>query len=389
MIQFKLTDEQRLLQETVRRLAQTRFRDRALKYTDGTFPWENMRDLAEIGVLGMAVPVSYGGAEMPILETALALEEIAKVCYVTAMATLGEVGAQTRIITALAPKSIKERILPKVAAGEAILAICMTEPSVGTDLANMTTNATVTPNGVVLKGTKTLISRADVAEAFVVFTRVNGVPKGDGIGCVYVERGTPGLNITGTYHTMGGECLYEVQFDNLETPHENLLIESKGLSKLLSIFNTQRCLNPSISLGLAGGALEESIKYMRDRQAFGRRIGDFQGMQWKIAEMYRDVEAARSILYRAAANANPFPHPIEAAIAKITANEMSLRVTSEAIQVHGGYGFIDEYPVSRLYRGARYGTLGGGTTETLKNLVGKALIEKLDDVGGLLMFNGL
>lgn len=389
MIQFKLTDEQRQLQETVRRVAQTKFRGRALKYMNGAFPWENMRDLAEIGVLGMAVPEAYGGAEMPILETALALEEISKVCYVTAMAALGEVGSQTRIITTLAPESIKSRILPKVAAGEAMLAICMTEPGVGTDLANMSTNATVTPNGVLVKGTKTLISRADVAEAFVVFTRVNGVPKGEGIGCVYVERGTPGLNITGTYHTMGGECLYEVQFDNLEVPHENLLIESKGLSKLLSIFNTQRCLNPSISLGLAGGALEESIRYLRSREAFGRRIGDFQGMRWKIAEMYRDVEGARSILYRAAANSDPFPHPIESAIAKITTNEMSLRVTSEAIQVHGGYGFIDEYPVSRFYRGARYGTLGGGTTESLKNLVGKALIEKFDDVGGLLMFNGL
>lgn len=388
-MQFKLSDEQRDIQATVRRFAQGKMRERALGYMDGTFPWENMKDLAELGILGMAVPEAYGGSEMSILDTVLVLEEIAKVDYVTAMAALGELGSQTRIITQLAPDSIKERILPKVVSGEAILAICMTEPGTGTDLANIKTNATVTNAGVRVKGTKTLISRADVAEAFVVFTRVNGVAGHAGIGCVYVEKGTPGLNVTGAYHTMGGECLYEVQFDEMEVPHENLLLESDGLKALLSIFNTQRCLNPSISLGMAQGALEESIRYMRDREAFGRRIGDFQGMRWKIAEMYRDIEAARSLLYRAASHADPFPDPVESAIAKITCNEMSLRVTSEAVQIHGGYGFVDEYPVSRFYRGARYGTLGGGTTETLKNLISKALMDKFDDVGGLLAFNGL
>ncbi len=388
-MEFKLSDQQRDIQNTVRRLAQTKFRERAIKYMTGQFPWENMRDLAEIGVLGVAVPEEYGGAEMSILETALVLEEIAKVDYVTAMAVLGEVGSQTRIIAKLAPEPIKRRILPKVVSGEAILAICMTEPGVGTDLANMKTNSTVDGTHVRVKGTKTLISRADVAEAFIVFTRVNGVSGRDGIGCVYLEKNTPGLVVTSSYQTMGGEKLYELQFENIEVPLENLLLEKNGLGTLLTIFNTQRCLNPSISLGLAEGALEESIRYMKQRQAFGRRIGDFQGMRWKIAEMYRDIEAARSILYRACSNADPFPHPVEAAVAKITCNEMSLRVTSEAIQIHGGYGFIDEYPVSRLYRGARYGTLGGGTTETLKNLDGKALLDKLDDVGGLLAFNGL
>jgi len=388
-MKFELSEEQREIQTTVRRFAQTTMRDRALKYMSGAFPWDNMKDLAELGVLGMAVPEEYGGAEMSILDTVLVLEEIAKVDYVTAMAALGELGSQTRIISQLAPDSIKQRILPKVVSGDAILAICMTEPSVGTDLANLKTNSTVTAQGVRIKGAKTLISRADVAEAFLVFTRVNNVPAHAGIGCVYIERGTKNLNVTGAYQTMGGEQLFEVQFDDCLVPHENLLLESNGLKKLLSIFNTQRCLNPSISLGMAQGALEESIRYMKEREAFGRRIGDFQGMRWKIAEMYRDIEAARSLLFRAASNANPFPDPIESAIAKITCNEMSLRVTSEAVQIHGGYGFVDEFPVSRFYRGARYGTLGGGTTETLKNLVGKALMDRVDDVGGLLAFNGL
>jgi alkylation response protein AidB-like acyl-CoA dehydrogenase len=161
-------------------------------------------------------------------------------------------------------------------------------------------------------------------------------------------------------------------------PIENLVIREDGFRKLLNAFNTQRCLNPSISLGLAEGAFEEARDYVKDRTVFGKAIGDYQGIRWKLAEMYRDIEAARSILYRACMTANPFPDPFMAAVAKITCNEMSNRVTSEAIQLHGGFGFTDEYAVSRLYRGARYGTLGGGTTETLRDLIGKRIMSAAD-----------
>ena len=222
---------------------------------------------------------------------------------------------------------------------------------------------------------------------FVIFTRVDRQPGREGIGCVLVEKGTPGFSVTGTYHTMGGENLHEIRFENVELPPENLVLED-GFRKLLNAFNTQRCLNPSISLGLAEGALEEAVKYASERQAFGRPIGNFQGMRWKVAEMYRDIEAARSVLYRACAGANPFPDPLLAAVAKVTCNEMALRVTSEAIQVHGGYGFTDEFPVSRFYRGARYGTLGGGTSETLRELIGKRVIAGLDPVDGILGLGG-
>jgi len=375
---FELTQEQRSMVNTVRELTQEKFKPSALRYMDGTFPWDNIRELAKIGVLGMAVPEEYGGLGLPVLDTALVLEEISKGCYVTAMAVLGEVGVQTRIISAYAPDHMKRALLPKVCTGEAILAVCMTEPHAGTDVANYRTNADVAGNKIVLNGVKTLISRVDEAQMFVVFSRVNKKPGREGIGCVLIERGTPGFTCTARYHTMGGENLAEIQFRNCELPLENLIIREDGFRKLLNAFNTQRCLNPSISLGLAEGAFEEAVKYARERTAFGRAIGEFQAIRHKLAEMYRDIESSRSILYRACATANPFPDPYMAAIAKITANEMSLRVTSEAIQIHGGYGFTDEFPVSRFYRGARYGTLGGGTTETLKELVGKMI---LDDLG--------
>lgn len=382
-MKITFTDEQRQMIGTVREIVQANFIARGTRWMDGTFPWENMRELADIGVLGMAVPEEYGGLGLPVLDTALVLEEIGKGCYVTAMAVLGEVGVQARVIATYAPASIKDRILPGVVSGENILAVCMTEPDAGTDVPNYRTNTQVKGDRVVVNGVKTLISRAPEAAMFVVFTRVDNVPGREGIGCVLVDAGTPGLEVTGNFHTMGGENLHEVRFDHVELPRENLVIERDGMKTMLTAFNTQRCLNPSISLGMAEGAFDEALKYARERTAFGRPIGDFQGMRWKLADMYKDIEAGRGLLYRAAAGANPFPDPFLAATAKVFCNEMALRVTSEAVQIHGGYGFTDDYLVSRHYRGARYGTLGGGTSETLRDLIGKRLMKDGDMGDGI------
>lgn len=381
---FNISAQQRDMIASVRSLAQTEFKANAMRWMDGTFPWENMKKLAELGVLGMSVPEEYGGLGLPILDTALILEEIAKVDYVTAMAVLGEAGVQTRVIARYAPASIRERILPAVVSGDCILAVCMTEPHAGTDVANYRTNARIIGDRVILKGTKTLISRAPEAGMFVVFTRVDGKPGREGIGCVLLEPETKGFAVTGTYHTMGGENLHEIQFDDCELPLENLVIREDGFRKLLTAFNTQRCLNPSISLGLAEGAFDEAVNYVRERTIFNKPISDFQGIRWKLADMFKDIEAGRGLLYRACLTANPFPDPFMAAAAKIFCNEMSLRVTTEAVQVHGGFGFTDEYPVSRFYRGARYGSIGGGASETLRDLIGKKIVGEFDVVDGIM-----
>ena len=380
-----LTEEQRALVGTVRQLSRDMdFRGSSIKYMDGTYPWDNLNALAKIGVLGMSIPEEYGGSNLSVFDTALVIEEVAKGCYATAMGLMGMVGVQTRAIVAYAPEVMKRQILPKVATGEVHLAVCMTEPHAGTDVPNYKTNTVIQGDKAVVNGVKTLISRAKEATWFVVFTRINGTPGRDGIGCVLVNRNTPGFEVTALYHTMGGENLAEIRFDNVEVPVENVILREGGFKKLLTAFNTQRCLNPSVSLGMAEAAFEEAIKYVRDRTIRGKPIANFQGIQWKLAEMYRDIEAGRSLLWRAALTANPFPDPHEAAIAKMFVNEMAIRVSSEALQVHGGYGFTDEYPISRIYRGVRYGTLGGGATEALKDLVGKKLVEDFDPVDGFL-----
>ena len=383
VMEFRIGDQQRDMIASVRALAQGSFKARGLRWMDGTFPWENIRELAGLGVLGMTVPAEYGGLGLPVFDTALILEEIAKVCYPTAMAVLGEAGVQTRVIAHYAPESIRSRILPRVVSGDCILAICMTEPHAGTDVANFRTNTRVLADRLILRGTKTLISRAPEAGMLVVFTRIDNRPGREGIGCVLVEQGTPGFTVTGTYHTMGGENLHEIQFEDCELPLENLVLREDGFKRLLSAFNTQRCLNPAISLGLAEGAFDEAVTYVRNREVLGGPLADKQGVRWKLADMYKDIEAARGLLYRACLTADPFPDPFQAATAKIFCNEMAMRVTSEAVQLHGGYGFTDEYLVSRLYRGARYGSLGGGATETLRDLIGRKLVRDVDGVQGI------
>lgn len=378
MFNFELNDEQRQMLDTVSKVRKDVIEPNVKRWLDGTFPHENMAALAETGILGMTVPEEYGGMGANVFDTMLVLEEIAKSCYVTSMAVLGEVGSQTRIISTFAPKSIKEKWLPNIAVGKAILAICMTEPDVGSDLGRMRTNAEIKGGKVILNGAKTLISRAEEADMFIVFTRVNGVEGSKGIGCILIEKDTPGLTADACYHTIGGEKLADLRFDNVEVPLENLVLKEGAIRKLMSAFNTQRCLNPSICLGMAEASLEASIKYMREREVQGHPIGDFQGMRWKISDMYIQIEAGRGLLYRAAASADPFPDPTLAAMAKIFVNEMSIQVCSEGVQIHGGYGFINDFLVARNYTGVRYGSLGGGTTELLRNMVGKTLMERMD-----------
>src|ERR1700739_1132247 len=260
-----LSDEQRRFVQTVRDLAQSEFRPNALRYMDGTFPWENMRALAELGVLGMAVPEEYGGLGLPVFDTALILEEIAKTCYVTAMAVLGEVGVQTRIIATYAPEAIKARILPKVCSGEAILAICMTEPDAGTDVASYKTNTDILDNSLRLNGVKTLISRAEEAQMFVVFTRVDRRPGREGIGCVLVEKGTPGFSVTGRYHTMGGENLHELRFEDFELPPGHLVPQAPQRLQHAALPQPEHLLGPCRGRARGGGALCQGAQGLRPR----------------------------------------------------------------------------------------------------------------------------
>lgn len=372
-----LTDEQKLLVKTVREVTEKEIKPRATEISEkGEFPFETIKILGELGLLGISIPEQYGGADGTVMDAVLILEEVAKGCYVTAMAALGEIGVQSKAIVAYGTEEQKQRFLPGVAKGETILAICITEPNVGSDAANIQTNAVLAGDKYIVNGVKTLISRADVADLFLLFTRFEGEPGSKGVGCLLIEKDTPGMQVKQGFKTMGGEYLWEVVFDQCEVPRKNILVRENGFKKLMTAFNTQRCLNASISLGLAEGAFNEAVKYTKERRQFGREIADFQGIRWMLADMYVDIEASKSLLYQAAINAGKgFPNQQEASVAKLLTNEMAIRVTNQALQLHGGYGYTKEYPVERMVRGARYGTLGGGTSQIQKDLIAKNILK--------------
>lgn len=379
MTAFELTREQQDLRALVRRIAEENFRARALEWErNDEFPWPNVKMLAAAGVLGISVPEEFGGLGLGWLEAALALEEIGRTCYTTAMAVLGEVGVQTRAIVMYGTEDQKRRILPKVASGESICAICITEPDVGSDVASIGTRADERPDGsYVVNGRKTLISRADVADIFLVYVRYGDRSGAEGIGAVLIEGDRAGLSIGQGFKTLGGERLFEVELAEVHVPRENVLLGPGGMVKMLRAFNGQRCLNASIGLGIAQGALDVAIDYTKTRRQFGRAVADNQGIQWVLADCATDIEAARSLIWRAlGAVESGAPGRYESGVAKLFANEMSLRVTDRVMQLFGGHGFLLEMPAERYLRWARYGGLGGGTPHILRNGIARELLTR-------------
>lgn len=374
---FQLTEEQQAIKKMVQQLAQKELAPRAAEWEKtGEFPWPNIKKLAELGVMGITIPEEYGGVGGSLFEAVLVLEEIGKACYHTAMAVLGEVGVQTQILVHYGSDSIKNRFLPRIARGEAICAICMTEPDAGSDVSSIATTVTRDGDHYLVNGSKIFISRATVAEVFVVFARFDGVPGSDGIGAVVIENTTPGFQVARIEETMGGDPLGELVFNNCRIPEENILLKEKGFKKLMSAFNGQRCLNAAISLGIAQGAFDEALKYAQQRRQFGREICEFQGIQWMLADMATKLESARLLIYRAATNAGlGFPNRMEAAMAKVVANEIAIQVTNDAMQIHGTYGYSKDFPVERMLRTARFGALGGGTTQIQRNIIARLLLD--------------
>jgi alkylation response protein AidB-like acyl-CoA dehydrogenase len=374
---FQLTPDQLALQRLVREVAQKELKPLASRW-DRTheFPWDSIRHLARVGVLGLTIPEVYGGLGGGWIEAVLAIEEVARACYQTAMAVLGEVGVQTQAIVHYGTPLQKERYLPAIARGELMCAICMTEPDAGSDVGAITTRAVSDGNGgYVVNGAKVLISRADVAGVFVTYVRFGDVPGSRGVGAVLIERDTPGLEIGPGEETLGGEQLFSVFFRDVRLPAEAVLVREQGFKKMMRAFNGQRCLNAAISLGQAQGAFDEALVYVQSRQQFGQRLADFQGLRWMLADMAIELDAARLLIYRAAVNAGSgLPSPVEAAMAKTYANEMAIRVSNQALQLFGGHGYLKSMPVERYVRGARFGALGGGTPQIQRNIIADALV---------------
>jgi alkylation response protein AidB-like acyl-CoA dehydrogenase len=388
---LNLTPEQARLQERAREVAETVVRGRAAE-TDRTesYPWDNVRALNEARLIGYTIPKEYGGAGGSFLDAVLIVEEMARVCGVTGRiaveANMGAISAVMRYGT-----EEQKRLAARIVLAGDKPAICITEPNAGSAATEMTTSAVRRGDVYVLNGKKHWITGAGVSKLHLVFARVfDETGEEQGIGGFMIAHGdtgvpdTPGFRIGKREPTMGlrGIPESEVIMDDAEVPASMALRPPggwrRGFAELMNAYNSQRVGAGTVALGLAQGAFEHALDYAKSREQFGRPIAEFQGLQWMLADMSVQLNAARLSLYNAAGSADPFPDPLLAAQAKVLASEMAIKVTNDALQIFGARGYSRNLPLERMVRDARMFTIGGGTAQVLRTqIAGRLLGRKL------------
>jgi len=379
-----LSEEQCLIQESARAFAREQLPALAdrLEEEDCSVPDEWQRRYAEMGFLGVNVPTQYGGQGAGALEAVLVLEEFARVSSAVAMPVFEASFGPMAVLVHFAPEHLKRRLLPLVCSGELVIAVSMSEPNAGTALTDLTTHATTRGSSLILNGTKRWCSGAGHAGGYLVYCRLAPVPGAAGIGAVYVARDTPGLSFGKREQLMGfrGIMTADMYFDDAEVPAENLVVPAGGFRKLMEAFDLERCGNTTMSLGIAAGALETAVRYVQERQQFGKALVEFQAVQIKLAEMALRVDAARLLLYRAVCNAHDgLPGILESSMAKCFANEMVREVTGSALQLLGGYGYSKENDIERRLRDAWGWGIAGGTIDVQKTNICAALVGRRFD----------
>lgn len=377
---MELTEEQRLIRDTVNALARERFAPTAAG-ADKEYrpPAENLKVLAEHGYTGIFLPETYGGAGLGLLETVLVVEQLARSCANTAMLFSCTDGATPRAILHIGSEDIKRRYLPAFAKAERYAAWSMSEANAGSDVGNVQARAVRHGDHYLINGSKLWCSGAQIADVFLVLVRLTDEPGMKGVGAVLVERATPGFSVGRHLDLLGlrGTGMAELVFQDCRVPAENLLLPAGRMRDLLQVLDADRIIgNPPICLGLAQAALAQAVQHLKDRVQFGRPLADNQGLQWQLADMAIDIEAARALVYEAAVSLDRGRHSVaQVSIAKTYANEMAVRVTNQAMQLAGAYGLSEEYPFERYFRDARGMSIGYGTTEIHRNSIAREILK--------------
>jgi alkylation response protein AidB-like acyl-CoA dehydrogenase len=374
-----LTEEQRLIRDNVRALAREHFAPGAAA-ADKNYraPIANIQVLADHGYTGMFMPAEYGGSELGLLENVLVVEQLARYCANTAMLFSCTDGATPRAILGIGSEAHKQKYLPRIVKGELLTAWSMSEANAGSDVGNVQTRAVLDGDSYVINGSKLWCTAAQVSDLFLVLVRLDAAPGMKGVGAVLVERGTPGFNIGNHLDLLGlrGTGMAELVFDNCRIPAENLFLPAGRMRELLGVLDADRISgNPPVCLGIAQSAFENVVAHVKDRQQFGKPLADNQGLQWKLADMAMDIEAARALLYRAAMRVDEgHPSIADTSITKAYVNQMAVRVTNEAMQLAGAYGLSEEYPYERHFRDARGMSIGYGTVEIHRSSIAREII---------------
>ncbi|HQI01572.1 MAG TPA: acyl-CoA dehydrogenase family protein [Deltaproteobacteria bacterium] len=368
---FNLTDEQRMLVETLRTMGERENFRKLAQEIDATaeFPFHLIPKYAEMGLLGMTLSTAYGGGGRPGIDAVIAIEELAKYSPMIAAPVFESNVGPVRVIDMFGTEEQRQTVIPGVCKGNLSVSVGMTEPEAGSDLTSLTTHAVEDGDGYVLNGRKSFITGGGHASHYMVYTRFGETKGYKGIGGLLVEKGMPGFSFGKQEEFMGlrGMPSCDLVFEDVKVPKKNLVVKPGEFTKLMTTFDIERCGNSAMCLGVAGGALEVARTYAMERHAFGRPISEFQAIQFMIVDMAMRLEAARLLVYRAAAGAGQgLPSIYDASLAKCYANEMVIEVTNTAMQVLGGYGYSKEFPVERMLRDGRAWCVAGGTVQMLR-----------------------
>ncbi len=385
-MEFSLTDDQQQLRRTVREFAEAEIAPHVMEWDEASqFPSELIPNLAEMGFLGVIFPENYGGAGMGYVEYALIIEELSRVDGSIGIIVAAHNSLCSNHIYKFGTEAQKQKYLVPLAQGQKLGCWSLTEPEAGSDAGGTRTVAKKQDGLWVLNGSKTFTTNGHYADVCVAMAVTNPEKRHHGISAFIVEKGTPGFRPGKKENKLGlrASDTSEVVFTDCRVPAENLLgREGEGFVNCLQILDGGRISIASLGLGMAQGAYEAALRYAKERKQFGKAIAEFQAIQFKLADMATQIEAARLLTYRAAwladraASSPPGSMRItrEASMAKLYAGEVAVRVANEAVQVHGGYGFIKDYPAEKFYRDVKLCTIGEGTSEIQRLVIARQLL---------------
>jgi butyryl-CoA dehydrogenase len=381
---FDLTEEQKLLKQTIRDFAETQIAPGAAARDEAArFPTELIPKMAELGLFGIMIPQEYGGAGLDTLSAAIIGEELARVDAAIALIVASHNSLCAAHILNFGSEMQKQKYLPSLARGEKLGAWALTEPGSGSDAAALKTRATLEGEHWVLSGEKQFITQGSTAGVYVIMTSTEPSQGKRGISAFIAEGGTAGLRVGKIENKLGVRAsdTVAVQIEDARVPKANLLGQLNGsFDDVLKVLQGGRVGIGAMAVGIAQGAFEESIKYARMRKQFGKPIAEFEAIQWMLADMATEIDAARLLVYRAAQlKDRGMPFVTAASEAKLYAAETAMRATTKAIQIHGGYGYIKDYPVERYFRDAKICEIGEGTSEIQRMIIAKELLRGWSD----------
>jgi alkylation response protein AidB-like acyl-CoA dehydrogenase len=376
---FRPTEEQGLLRRTVREFAETEIRPHVREWDEAQhFPTELIPKLAALGLMGIQFAEQYGGAGMSAIDYCICIEEIARVDPAIALSLAAHNGLCSAHINFFGSEAQKQTYLAPLARGEKIGAWGLTESTSGSDAAGMRTTATRAGTCWVLNGAKTFITHGRVGQVMVVMAVTDRAAGSRGISAFIVEHGTPGMSAGKKEDKLGMRAsdTSEVLFDNCRIPADQLLgEEGQGFVNTMQVLDAGRIGIAALSVGLAQGAYEAALAYAKERKAFGKTIGNFQAIQWKLADSATRIEAARLLTYRAASFKDRGERTtLQSAMAKLYASEIAVKMTDDCVQIHGGYGFVKDYPAEKYFRDVKLLTIGEGTSEIQRLVIARQLL---------------